>query len=53
MARVAAPGIIQNLIEDPLAEGLLEGRLRAGMTTNVTVQDDLLKIETTPELAAV
>ena len=45
--------IIQNLIEDPLAEGLLEGRYKAGMTINVMVQDDLLKIETTPELAAV
>ena len=45
--------IIQNLIEDPLAEGLLEGRYKDGMTINVTMQDDLLKIETSPALAAV
>ncbi|HUG16284.1 MAG TPA: ATP-dependent Clp protease ATP-binding subunit [Thermomicrobiales bacterium] len=36
--------IIQNLIEDPLAEGLLEGRYSAGTVIVVGVEDDLLKI---------
>ena len=36
--------IIQNLIEDPIAEGLLEGRFAAGQTVKVDVEDDLLKI---------
>jgi ATP-dependent Clp protease ATP-binding subunit ClpC len=36
--------IIQNLIEDPLAEALLEGRYKAGQTIVVDVEDDLLKI---------
>ncbi|MGC4106514.1 MAG: ATP-dependent Clp protease ATP-binding subunit [Thermomicrobiales bacterium] len=45
--------IIQNLIEDPLAEGLLNGRFLPGHTVRVTVEDDLLKIEDMVELAAV
>jgi ATP-dependent Clp protease ATP-binding subunit ClpC len=45
--------IIQNLIEDPLAEGLLDGRYSAGMTIVVDVQDDLLKIEAAPQMATV
>ncbi len=46
--------IIQNLIEDPLAEGLLNGRFLAGHTVTVTVEDDMLKIEEEArELAAV
>jgi ATP-dependent Clp protease ATP-binding subunit ClpC len=36
--------IIQNLIEDPIAEGLLEGRFAPGQTVKVDVEDDLLKI---------
>src|SRR5690606_21315392 len=32
--------IIQNLIEDPIAEGLLEGRFSAGNTVKVDVEDD-------------
>jgi len=45
--------IIQNLIEDPLAEGLLTGKFLAGHTVRVTVEDDLLKLEEAKELAAV
>jgi ATP-dependent Clp protease ATP-binding subunit ClpC len=46
--------IIQNLIEDPLAEGLLTGRFMAGHTVRITVEDDMLKIqEEARELAAV
>ncbi len=41
--------IIQNLIEDPLAEGLLESRFGANTTILVEVEDDLLKLSpTTP-----
>lgn len=36
--------IIQNLIEDPLAEGLLEGRYSSGTVITVDVEDDLLKL---------
>ncbi|MEI2617996.1 MAG: ATP-dependent Clp protease ATP-binding subunit [Thermomicrobiales bacterium] len=45
--------IIQNLIEDPLAEGLLDGRYKPGITIVVDVEDELLKIEPAPALAAV
>jgi ATP-dependent Clp protease ATP-binding subunit ClpC len=45
--------IIQNLIEDPLAEGLLNGRFLPGHTVRVAVEDDLLKLEAIEELAAV
>jgi ATP-dependent Clp protease ATP-binding subunit ClpC len=45
--------IIQNLIEDPLAEGLLNNRFTAGHTVRVAVEDDLLKLETVEELITV
>ena len=47
--------IIQNLIEDPLAEGLLDSRFHANSTILVEVEDDLLKLSPTPveELAIV
>ncbi len=37
--------IIQNLIEDPLAEGILEGRFLTGSDITVTVEDDMFKLE--------
>jgi ATP-dependent Clp protease ATP-binding subunit ClpC len=37
--------IIQNLIEDPLAEGVLDSRFQAGSTIRVDVEEDLLKLE--------
>jgi ATP-dependent Clp protease ATP-binding subunit ClpC len=37
--------IIQNLIEDPLAEGVLDTRFQHGSTIRVDVEDDLLKLE--------
>ncbi len=37
--------IIQNLIEDPLAEGVLDSRFQAGATIRVDVEEDLLKLE--------
>jgi len=37
--------IIQNLIEDPLAEGMLESKYPPGSTIHITVENDLLKIE--------
>jgi ATP-dependent Clp protease ATP-binding subunit ClpC len=36
--------IIQNLIEDPLAEGLLNSRFHANSTIRIEVEDDLLKL---------
>ena len=45
--------IIQNLIEDPLAEGLLESRFAANTTIRVEVEDDLLKLSPLVELAIV
>jgi ATP-dependent Clp protease ATP-binding subunit ClpA len=42
--------VIQNSVEDPLSEALLEGRYSAGETIFVDVEDDELKIKT-PELA--
>ncbi len=45
--------IIQNLIEDPLAEGLLNSRYHANSTIRVEVEDDLLKLSPVEELAAV
>ncbi len=45
--------IIQNLIEDPLAEGLLNSRYLPGSTVRVDVEDDLLKLEQVEELVAV
>jgi ATP-dependent Clp protease ATP-binding subunit ClpC len=38
--------IIQNLIEDPLAEGVLNGRFQSGATVRVDVEEDLLKLDT-------
>ena len=40
--------IIQNLIEDPLAEGILNGRFLPGATVKVDVEEDLLKLEPVP-----
>jgi ATP-dependent Clp protease ATP-binding subunit ClpC len=37
--------IIQNLIEDPLAEGMLESKFHAGGTIEVSVENDLLKLD--------
>ncbi|MBA3643640.1 MAG: AAA family ATPase, partial [Chloroflexia bacterium] len=37
--------IIQNLIEDPLAEGLLNSKYQPGTAVRVDVEDDLLKLE--------
>ena len=37
--------IIQSLIEDPLAEGLLSHRFEAGSMIRVDVEDDLLKLD--------
>ena len=49
--------IIQNLIEDPLAEGVLDSRFLPGTTVRVDVEEDLLKLEPvlveSPELAGV
>jgi ATP-dependent Clp protease ATP-binding subunit ClpC len=45
--------IIQNLIEDPLAEGLLDARFQPGKTIVVEVEDDLLKLRQVEEMAAV
>ncbi len=45
--------IIQNLIEDPLAEGLLNSKYLANTTIRVEVEDDLLKLVQVEELATV
>lgn len=45
--------IIQNLIEDPLAEGLLQGRFKPGMTVLVDTRDDLLVLDSVKQLAPV
>jgi ATP-dependent Clp protease ATP-binding subunit ClpC len=45
--------IIQNLIEDPLAEGLLQGRFKPGTTVVIDVRDGLLTLEPTMQLAPV
>ena len=45
--------IIQNLIEDPLAEGLLDSRFADNTTIRVEVEEDLLKLVPIEELAAV
>ena len=45
--------IIQNLIEDPLAEGLLDSRFAVNTTIRVEVEEDLLKLVPVEELAAV
>jgi ATP-dependent Clp protease ATP-binding subunit ClpC len=43
---------IQNLIEDPLAEGLLHGRFQPGDTILVDRHDGDLTLETKPGAAA-
>ncbi len=43
--------IIQNLIEDPIAEGLLDGRYAFGMTIRIDTEDDLLRILPSAEAA--
>ena len=45
--------IIQNLIEDPLAEGLLNSQFQPGHTVRVAVEDDLIKLEAVEELVTV
>ena len=45
--------IIQNLIEDPIAEGLLEGRFSSGDHIEVEIEDDLLKIVSKASVAPV
>ncbi|MCS7246398.1 MAG: ATP-dependent Clp protease ATP-binding subunit [Thermomicrobium sp.] len=45
--------IIQNLIEDPLAEAILAGRFKAGSTVLIDVRDDLLTIEPADALSTV
>jgi ATP-dependent Clp protease ATP-binding subunit ClpC len=45
--------IIQNLIEDPMAEALLEGRYKPGQKIVVDVEDDLLRIIPAETLATV
>ncbi len=44
--------IIQNLIEDPLAEGMLQSRFQAGGAITITVENDLLKMENEPKAEA-
>jgi len=45
--------IIQNLIEDPLAEALLQGRFKPGSTIVIDVRDGLLSIEPADALTSV
>ncbi|MBX3071946.1 MAG: ATP-dependent Clp protease ATP-binding subunit [Thermomicrobiales bacterium] len=45
--------IIQNLIEDPLAEGLLDSRFHSNSTIRVEVEEDLLRLSAIEELVAV
>ncbi|HRA48182.1 MAG TPA: AAA family ATPase, partial [Thermomicrobiales bacterium] len=45
--------IIQNLIEDPLAEGLLDSRFAENSVIRVEVEEDLLKLVPVEELATV
>jgi ATP-dependent Clp protease ATP-binding subunit ClpC len=45
--------IIQNLIEDPIAEGLLDQRYQPGMTITVVVEDGLLRILSSADVAAI
>jgi len=42
--------IIQNLIEDPLAEGLLENKFTPGSTVKVDVREDLLTLDKVEDL---
>jgi ATP-dependent Clp protease ATP-binding subunit ClpC len=45
--------LIQNVIEDPLAEGVLEGRFQAGSSVVVDVQDDEIVLHPADELVPV
>ncbi len=45
--------IIQNLIEDPLAEAILAGRFKPGSTVLIDVRDELLTIEPAEVLSTV
>ncbi len=45
--------IIQNLIEDPLAEAILAGRFKPGSTVVIDVRDDLLTMEPAEALSTV
>ncbi|MGA7671810.1 MAG: ATP-dependent Clp protease ATP-binding subunit [Nitrolancea sp.] len=45
--------IIQNLIEDPLAEGLLENKYNPGSTVVVDVREDLLTLDKVEDLVPV
>jgi ATP-dependent Clp protease ATP-binding subunit ClpC len=45
--------LIQNAIEDPLAEGVLDGRFQAGSTVLVNVQGDELILEAEEQLVTV
>ncbi len=45
--------IIQNLIEDPLAEAILAGRFKPGSTVVIDVRDDLLTMEPAEALTTV
>jgi ATP-dependent Clp protease ATP-binding subunit ClpC len=42
--------IITNLIEDPLAEGMLEGRFQHGDTVLVDTRDNLLRLRSQREV---
>ncbi len=42
--------IITNLIEDPLAEGLLEGRFKGGDNVMIDVMDGLLRLRSQREI---
>jgi ATP-dependent Clp protease ATP-binding subunit ClpC len=42
--------IITNLIEDPLAEGLLEGRFKDGDTIVIDTADNLLRLRSQREI---
>ncbi len=45
--------LIQNVIEDPLAEGVLDGRFQAGSSVVVDARDDEIVLEEETQLAAV
>ncbi len=45
--------LIQNKIEDVLAEGLLDGRFHAGRTVEIKVEDDEVTLKEAEELATV
>jgi ATP-dependent Clp protease ATP-binding subunit ClpA len=45
--------LIQNVIEDPLAEGLLDGRFHPGSTVRVVVEDGQFNLEEVEALVPV